>query len=53
MMEGDDLLIGKLAGAATLIGVALGVAGAWMIWGIGGALLFIGILLIVMGVRGK
>jgi hypothetical protein len=48
-MEGamDAEMMGGIALA--LIGIAMGIAGAAMIWGWGGALLFIGILLVWAG----
>jgi len=48
MSDADITAVAKLKIAVILIGTAMGVAGAAMIWGIGGVLLFVGILLVVL-----
>ena len=53
-MEGDeDLLVSKAAVALVLLGALLGIIGAYMIWGAGGVLLFVGSALLAFGLTGK
>jgi hypothetical protein len=48
MSDADIAAVAKLKIAVLLIGTAMGIAGAAMIWGTGGVLLFVGTLLVVV-----
>jgi hypothetical protein len=53
-MEGDeDFLVSRAAIALLLLGALLGIVGAYMIWGTGGVLLFVGTALLAFGLTGK
>jgi hypothetical protein len=53
-MEGDeDFLVSRAAIALILLGALLGIVGAYMIWGTGGVLLFVGAVLLAFGLTGK
>jgi hypothetical protein len=53
-MEGDeDFLVSRAAIALVLLGALLGIVGAYMIWGAGGVLLFVGAALLAFGLTGK
>jgi hypothetical protein len=58
MVDRDDILVVKIAIGVTLAGPALGIVGVGMIWRdgwtvlFGGVLLFIGVLLLLIGLSG-
>jgi hypothetical protein len=53
-MEGDDdFFVSWAAIALVLLGALLGAIGAYMIWGAGGVLLFVGAAMLAFGLTGK
>jgi hypothetical protein len=53
MEDDEDFLVSGVAIALILLGALLGIVGAYMTWGTGGVLLFVGAALLAFGLTGK